>query len=637
MKKILLIAIMFLVIGHVNLVAQIGATGPLITEYVAGAGAGNYSFIEVYNGTGEDLFLEDYTIIMSPNGKYYSSESDVAWGQIHKHGFPQTDPVTGEPLEDAETVVLAPGEIYLYMNENAFKVKDSILPNLPKTGVYIFKSDWIAHIDNWNGGGPAVTFVYIADANAGATPVDIVGVPEARTAANEWGEGWGGLKKVFSRKADITSPTDVFNSGEWNVANAGSDDFDIALLAGIGFHPNTVLPGLSSDATLSSITPSAGTLSPAFDAAVMDYVVTLPAGSTAVPSLTAVATDDNAVVIITDAADLSGTSTIKVTAEDDVTQLIYNVTFLVAQIGATGPLITEYVAGAGHGNYSFIEIYNGTGEDLFLEDYTIIMSPNGKYYSSESDVAWGQIHKHGFPETDPVTGESLDNGESVVLAPGEIYLYMNENAFKVKDSILPNLPKTGVYIFKSDWIAHIDNWNGGGPAVTFVYIADANAGATPVDIVGVPEARTAANEWGAGWGGLKKVFSRKADITSPTDVFNSGEWNVTVADSAAFNIALLAGIGFHPNPAGTTNVRRIQKDINSLKVYPNPASNGTIYLESASEEELNIRIFDLRGALIMQRTIANNQRIDVSGLAKGTYILNAVINNESINRKLFIK
>jgi len=307
---------------------------------------------------------------------------------------------------------------------------------------------------------------------------------------------------------------------------------------------------------------------------------------------------------------------------------------LVAQIGATGPLITEYVAGASHGNYSFIEIYNGTGEDLFLEDYTIVMSPNGQYYTG-GDIQWGQIHVQGFPETDPETGEAIEGGETVVLAPGEIYLFMNDNAFKVKDSILPNLPETGVYIFNNDWIAHIDNWNGGGPAVTFAYIAHADLNTTPVDIVGVPQARTAENEWGEGWGGLKKVFTRKADITEPTDVFDSGEWNIAAADSAAFDIELLNGIGFHPNPSGT-NVGSIQKDVNSLNVYPNPANN-RIYLESDSNEEMNIRIFDIRGSLILERTVANNQGIDVSGLAKGTYILNAVVNNESINRKLFIK
>jgi hypothetical protein len=310
---------------------------------------------------------------------------------------------------------------------------------------------------------------------------------------------------------------------------------------------------------------------------------------------------------------------------------------LVAQIGATGPLITEYVAGAGADkvNYSFIEIYNGTGEDLFLEDYQLVMSPNGRYLTDIGGYAWGQNHLMGFAMPDPITGVPAEGAEDVVLAPGEIYLYVNDNAWKKLDSLLPNLPKTGVYVHNSDWIAHIRNWNGGGPAVTFVYLAEKNQALTPVDIVGVPEERNAGNEWGQGWGGLQKVFSRKSTITEPTAVFNSGEWNVSDVNTDDFDIALLAGIGFHPNPT-PANVGGFERNTLSLNLYPNPA-NSRIYLESEISEEMNIRIFDIRGSLIMQRTIANNQGIDVSELAKGTYILNAVINNESINRKLFIK
>jgi hypothetical protein len=180
MKKILLIMAMFILLGHANLEAQIGATGPLITEYVAGAGADkvNYSFIEIYNGTGEDLFLEDYQLVMSPNGQFLTDISGYAWGQNHLMGFAMPDPETGVPAEGAEDVVLAPGEIYLYVNDNAWKKLDSLLPNLPSTGVYVHNSDWIAHIRNWNGGDPGRTFFYLAEKNQVLTPVDVIGVPE---------------------------------------------------------------------------------------------------------------------------------------------------------------------------------------------------------------------------------------------------------------------------------------------------------------------------------------------------------------------------------------------------------------------------------------------------------------------------
>jgi hypothetical protein len=314
--------------------------------------------------------------------------------------------------------------------------------------------------------------------------------------------------------------------------------------------------------------------------------------------------------------------------------LLFGHANLAAQIGASGPLITEYVAGAGGSdevNYSFIEIYNGTGEDLFLEDFQLVMSPNGKWLTDIGGYAWGQNHLMGFPVPNPETGVPDEGAEDVVLAPGEIYIYVNDYAWSKLDSLLPDLPSTGVYIHNSDWIAHLRNWNGGDPGRTFFYLAEKNQTLTPVDVIGVPE----TPEW-HNWGGLQKVFSRKKDIQEPTDVFDSGEWNVVDVDTDDFDIEKLAGIGFHPNPE-PSNVNNYNGHTVSLKVYPNPA-NSVIYLESDSNEEMNIRIFDIRGSLILERTIAhNNQGIDVSDLARGTYILNAIMNHQSINRKLFIK
>lgn len=106
-------------------------------------------------------------------------------------------------------------------------------------------------------------------------------------------------------------------------------------------------PALSSDATLSSITPPAGNLTPAFDAEVADYVVQLSVGTTEVPSLVATATDAGAGVGITDAADLSGTSTIEVTAEDGETQQVYNVTFKVLAALGTDATLSSLTPAAG--------------------------------------------------------------------------------------------------------------------------------------------------------------------------------------------------------------------------------------------------------------------------------------------------
>jgi hypothetical protein len=92
---------------------------------------------------------------------------------------------------------------------------------------------------------------------------------------------------------------------------------------------------LATDATLSNLTLSIGTLSPVFDAATKSYSVTLPAGTTTVPTVTATTTDAKATVIVTNATDVTSvdaaarTTQIEITAEDGVTKLTYDIVFNV--------------------------------------------------------------------------------------------------------------------------------------------------------------------------------------------------------------------------------------------------------------------------------------------------------------------
>jgi hypothetical protein len=96
----------------------------------------------------------------------------------------------------------------------------------------------------------------------------------------------------------------------------------------------------SNDATLSEITLSQGTLSPAFLSATLDYTVTLPAGTTQVPTVTATTNHSGASKSITDALNLSGTTadrtaTVLVIAEDGATQKSYKILFALASDNAS--------------------------------------------------------------------------------------------------------------------------------------------------------------------------------------------------------------------------------------------------------------------------------------------------------------
>jgi outer membrane lipopolysaccharide assembly protein LptE/RlpB len=90
----------------------------------------------------------------------------------------------------------------------------------------------------------------------------------------------------------------------------------------------TVTP-YNTDATLSSLSYN-GTALEGFAANQYEYSVVLPYGTTTVPVIAAVAADAKANVVLTQATQLPGDASVKVTAEDNETTLTYTIHFSVA-------------------------------------------------------------------------------------------------------------------------------------------------------------------------------------------------------------------------------------------------------------------------------------------------------------------
>jgi hypothetical protein len=92
----------------------------------------------------------------------------------------------------------------------------------------------------------------------------------------------------------------------------------------------TVAAVPNTDATLGSLTVSNGTLSPAFYANTYTYTVTLPAGTTAIPTVSFRTNDPTATGVVTQATALPGSATVVVTAQDGIEQLTYTVNFVLS-------------------------------------------------------------------------------------------------------------------------------------------------------------------------------------------------------------------------------------------------------------------------------------------------------------------
>ena len=78
-------------------------------------------------------------------------------------------------------------------------------------------------------------------------------------------------------------------------------------------------------------------------------------------------------------------------------------------------------------------------------------------------------------------------------------------------------------------------------------------------------------------------------------------------------------------------------DLSSLKVYPNPVTNGKLFISSANAVEKQVAIYSILGQKVLDTKTTNNTEINVSKLAKGTYILKISEEGVSNTKKLIIQ
>lgn len=99
-----------------------------------------------------------------------------------------------------------------------------------------------------------------------------------------------------------------------------------------------------------------------------------------------------------------------------------------------------------------------------------------------------------------------------------------------------------------------------------------------------------------------------------------------------------ASCGFDLQAVGVINRSVLEVDDfeerKALCLYPNPA-NGYFYLDA--DEVVDVTILELSGRVVKKGKVANGERIDVSMLNPGTYIIRIDFDNHSENKKLIVK
>ena len=76
--------------------------------------------------------------------------------------------------------------------------------------------------------------------------------------------------------------------------------------------------------------------------------------------------------------------------------------------------------------------------------------------------------------------------------------------------------------------------------------------------------------------------------------------------------------------------------IANFKMYPNPTSLGYVTLSSKNSAQMSVSLFDLLGKQVFNKTLSSN-KLDVSGLNSGIYIMKVIQDNTHVTKKLVIQ
>ena len=77
-------------------------------------------------------------------------------------------------------------------------------------------------------------------------------------------------------------------------------------------------------------------------------------------------------------------------------------------------------------------------------------------------------------------------------------------------------------------------------------------------------------------------------------------------------------------------------DIEGFKLYPNPVTDGRVYIITAQNAPKKIRIFDVLGTPVLETTIIGKE-LNISELNPGIYLIQIYEKDKVATRKLIVK
>ncbi|MEJ6792793.1 MAG: T9SS type A sorting domain-containing protein [Lacinutrix sp.] len=157
-------------------------------------------------------------------------------------------------------------------------------------------------------------------------------------------------------------------------------------------------------------------------------------------------------------------------------------------------------------------------------------------------------------------------------------------------------------------------------------------GATIIDTFGDVNIDGTSQAWDYvdGW-------AYRVSNTGPDGTFVIGNWTFSGADAFDGQSDNATAVTPYPIDVYTNDVLSTEDfTTTNFSIYPNPTNTGFVNITTTSNETINVTVFDILGKQVISQTI-NNNRLNVSNLNTGVYILKLNQNGATTTKKLVIK
>jgi len=346
----------------------------------------------------------------------------------------------------------------------------------------------------------------------------------------------------------------------------------------------------NNDAFLNSLSID-GTPISTFNKNIFEYNVELAIGTTVVPTLTFVLSDDSATTVIADAVSLPGTSSITVTAQDESTELTYNINFTVKQEVGKDATLKDITVNS-------ISIDGFDVNDL---EYTVDLPGCTNFtevigIANDASASVDVNYPANYPGQVEIEVTSLD--ETVVIT----YIV---NILAGTDATLRDLKVDGTTI-------------SGFNAATLSYDIE-----LPLGTTNAPTVIAKANDIYA-----NAIINDASALPGKTTV------KVTAEDGTN-------ELTYEINFTVATSIDELNQDLN-IKLYPNP-TNGIVYvsLDMNYMSKGSIEVFNSTGSKVYTKDLHNQtetvNEINLSNLPKGMYFVKINTDNISETKKVILK